>query len=224
MGFLKKEICGICGKSIGFPKYKIPESDAWICGNCLKEIGKTGPFDLNHVTLEELIVIHEMVEKKKTQHDKMVKQDPMQTAEGMFQYCGGYGYGGKRNEIWGIKYFRLIENILFPNEKVLTVFIGLHNYKSMSKHEGNCAYAITSRRFIMAQKSRMMGERIQALSYEDIEDICYTPGGLIETFSIETEEGTIFIGVDKNYADRIHQRMKKAIKQAVKNKKFQIME
>ena len=218
MGIFSKEVCGICGKSLGFKKYKVPKSNAWVCGECLERIGQKTAFDLHEVKLEQLKAYD-----TGKQPEKNTVSGPLQKAEDMFAYCAMYGYSGKRHEIWALPSFRMIEESLEPGEKVETVFIGLHNFASMSKHEGNCAYALTNRRLLMAQKSPMRGKRHMGISYTEMEAMTYHPGGLIETIEVETEEGAIQIGLDKNYAGRIRQRVKKALNQFVRDRKFEIM-
>jgi hypothetical protein len=90
-------------------------------------------------------------EKESRRADRLIHQ-PMQTAEGMYHYCVENGFGSGWNEEWGVKHFRVIENSLMNGEEVWMTFIGLHNYKSPSKHDQNFAYAVTNKRIVMAQK------------------------------------------------------------------------
>lgn len=218
MGLFTKESCGICGKNLGLRKFKIEKSGAWVCGECLERIGSKTAFDWKQVTLEELKGYD-----KQGQGEKSRVQGSLQTAEDMFAFCAVYGYGSKRNASWGIPYFRMIEESLEPGEKVETVFIGLHNFASVAKHEGNCAYALTNRRLIMAQKSVLRGKRRMAVPYTEIQEMSYHRGGMFETIEVEAEEGELKIGLDKNYASRICQRIKKVLCQFVRDRKFEMM-
>ena len=79
----------------------------------------------------------------------------MRTAEEMYEYCVENGYGSGFNRNNSIKHFKVIESALQPDEDILSVFIGLHNYQSMSKHDNNFAYALTNKRIIMGQKKSL---------------------------------------------------------------------
>ncbi len=52
----------------------------------------------------------------------------------------------------------------------LMSFIGLHNYKSASKHDNNFAYAITNKRLIHAQQ-QALGEVVQSINLDIINDV-----------------------------------------------------
>lgn len=84
----------------------------------------------------------------------------MKTAEQMYEYCLENNFGQGFTKKWGLKHFRVIEKNLLPNEEVLMTFIGLHNYQSMTKHDGNYAYAITNNRILIAQK-KVIGENLK---------------------------------------------------------------
>lgn len=49
-------------------------------------------------------------------------------------------------------------------------FIGLHNYKSASKHDNNFAYAITNKRLILSQQ-QALGEVVQSINLDNINDV-----------------------------------------------------
>jgi hypothetical protein len=85
----------------------------------------------------------------------------LQTAAGMYRYCIANDTGQGWNEKWGIKHFGIIEQNLLPDEKVLTCFIGLHNYESTTKHDENYAYVVTNKRLSFAQKRNIIRRDIQ---------------------------------------------------------------
>ena len=70
---------------------------------------------------------------------------------------------------WDLKHFSLIEDTLLSGETVYLVFEGLHNYQSTTKHDKNFAYAITSKRIILAQK-KVIGSVLQTIS---LQKACY---------------------------------------------------
>lgn len=127
----------------------------------------------------------------------------MRIAKEMYLYCKEKGFGQGQNEKWGIKHFSLIEESLLNNEDVLMAFIGLHNYKSLTKHDNNYAYVITNQRIIMAQK-RMMGNSIQTVSLNNINDITLNSGAALGIVTIDSIKEVFNIAVDKKSAKLIY--------------------
>ncbi|MBU3090404.1 PH domain-containing protein [Clostridium gasigenes] len=129
-------------------------------------------------------------------------------ANDMYQYCIDNNYGMGRTRSWGVKHFKLIENSLGSDEKILMCFIGLHKYVSISKHDSNFAYAITNKRIVMAQK-KMVGEILQTVSLKNLNDITMVTGMAMGTITIDTSKETFSVGVNKIIArsinDKIHE-------------------
>ena len=169
MGFFsRKAVCGVCNQEAGLNRYKVKKSNAWVCHECLKKAGGMTNIDITKVTIEE---IRAVVEQKA---EKLANQ-PMSTAEGMYQYCVDNHFGSGFNKKWGIKHFGILEKNLMPDEEVYMTFIGLHNFESATKHDGNYAYAITNKRIIFGQKA-LAGEKFKSVYHEKINDITFETG------------------------------------------------
>lgn len=96
----------------------------------------------------------------------------LKTAQQMVDFCRTYGMGKGISQSWDLKHFAIIEETLSANEHVLTVFEGMHNYVSISKHDGYFAFAVTTKRFIIAQK-KVVGSVLQTVSLENVNDITF---------------------------------------------------
>ncbi|MGU8907281.1 PH domain-containing protein [Clostridium perfringens] len=205
MGFFDlKATCSVCNNEVGLNRFKVKKSNAWICPKCLKKAGGTTNINVSKMTIEE---IKKIIEEKQSNIEKrksLIEKDPLSTAEGMYKYCLDNKFGSGWNEKWGIKHFKLIEENLLPNEEVKMVFIGLHNYISSTKHDGNFAYAITNKRIIMAQKKQITGENFQTISLDNINDITFKSGVLLGILTVDTIKETFNIGLDKGSAKSIN--------------------
>ncbi len=135
----------------------------------------------------------------------------MNTADEMYKYAVEKGFGTGWNKTWGVKHFNVIERNLMPKEQVLMTFIGLHNYISVSKHDGNFAYAITNKRFIMGQKHLLFGEKIQTVYLEYINDITFKSGIALGTLTIDTIKEIFNVGMDKISAQAISEEIHKIL-------------
>lgn len=133
----------------------------------------------------------------------------LKTAEEMYNYCSENKLGTGTSKGWAIKHFQLLLDNLKPNEEVYCVFIGLHNYKSLSKHDGNYAYALTNKRIIMAQH-KLFGANVQSVNIENINDITLSKSGIggigIGTVCIDTFKETFNVGVNITFATNIYER------------------
>lgn len=131
----------------------------------------------------------------------------MRTAQEMIQFCKDNKLGQGTIKGWDVKHFTLIENSLNSGEDVLFVFEGLHNYQSAAKHDGNFAYAVTNKRFIMAQK-KLLGETVQSVSLENVNDITFTSGVALGVVTVDTIKEKFNVAIDKkqakNISDRLH--------------------
>ena len=133
----------------------------------------------------------------------------LKTAEEMYQYCKDNDLGTGTSKGWAIKHFQLLVDNLKPEEKIYCVFIGLHNYKSMTKHDNNYAYALTDKRVIMAQH-KLLGANIQSVNIENVNDITLSKSGIagmgIGTVCIDTFKETFNVGVNVSFASNIYKR------------------
>lgn len=131
----------------------------------------------------------------------------MRTASEMYQYCLDNHFGQGQNRKWGEKHFALIEQALDAGEDVLMCFIGLHNYVSATKHDSNYAYAITSKRIIMAQK-KLIGEALQTVALDHVNDITFKSGLAFGIVTIDTMKEKFNVAIDKtqakNVSDKLH--------------------
>lgn len=125
----------------------------------------------------------------------------MRTAESMYNYCIENDLGKGTSKKMAIKHFKVIEDTLMKDEEVLTSFIGLHNFISLTEHENNYAYAITNKRIIMAQKKLIAGETVKIVLLNLLNDISLetaTGKGLVMdgvlTFDTVKETFNVMVG------------------------------
>lgn len=136
------------------------------------------------------------------------------TAEEMYKYCEYHKLGVGISKSWSLKHFGLIADSLNQDEQILTVFAGFHNYKSISQHDGNFAYAVTNKRFIIAQK-KLIGSVLQTVSLSNVNDITMNKKLIYHTIVVDTIKETFGISVAdtkiaQNIYDAIHNALEKA--------------
>lgn len=139
----------------------------------------------------------------------------MKTSEEMLQYCLDNKYIEVYNKKNILKFFDIIQKNLFKDEEVLIVFIGLHNYRSASKHDGNFAYAITNKRVLMSQK-KLFGEIYQVVLLNNLNDITFQTGLVFGVITIDTMKETFNVAIRKAVAQDINDKLQ-GITYAVKN-------
>lgn len=124
-------------------------------------------------------------------------------ASDMYEFCKYYEMGFNASKSWALKHFGLIERELRQGEIVYSVFMGIYNYISATKHGNNAAYAITSQRVLIAQKN-IIGEEISTIDINRISDVKMSTGimGGIVTFDAFTEKFNVFC--NKEVAKRIY--------------------
>lgn len=130
----------------------------------------------------------------------------MRTAEELYSYCLENGYGEGQNKKWGLKHFGLIEAELKPNENVLMAFIGLHNYQSATKHDGNYAYAVTNKRILMAQK-KLVGQELQSIMPAQVNDITTRTGMLLGILTINTTSTAFNVAMSKPSTQKVAEKL-----------------
>ncbi len=132
----------------------------------------------------------------------------LKSAEDMYQYCVDNNLGTGTTRGWAIKHFQLLLDNLKPGENIHCVFIGLHNYVSISKHDGNFAYAMTDKRIIMAQH-KLLGANIQSINIENINDITMSKKGIgsmgLGIVCIDTYKEAFNVGVNVTSASSIYE-------------------
>ncbi len=133
--------------------------------------------------------------------------EQLKNAREMYEYCRNNNFGQGMSKSWSEKHFQVIVDALTPDEAVLMVFIGLHNYVSVTKHDQNVAYAITNKRIIMGQK-KLIGNVVQSVSLDQVNDITSSTGMLLTVITIDTIKEKFNVAVNKivgqNITDKIH--------------------
>lgn len=128
----------------------------------------------------------------------------MKTADEMLEFMKLHklGFGGiSANEK---RHFKVLEKQLKPNEDIDVCFMGLHNYKSGSNHNGYWAYGITKDKIIMTQK-RVIGEHVLVVSLRNINDVFMKTGITSGILTIDTRDEVFNISTDKNSIRNIHE-------------------
>jgi len=148
----------------------------------------------------------------------MGKEGKMKTAEEMINHVITNKLGTGFTKFWTIKHFRLIANSLGEEEEVLTCFVGLHNYISAMKHNGNFAFAVTNKRIIIAQK-KLIGESFQTVLLENLNDITFKSDILFGLITFDTIKEVFSVKVDKKQAENINDIIHKILIE-VKDKKL----
>ncbi|WP_270273774.1 PH domain-containing protein [Enterococcus gallinarum] len=128
----------------------------------------------------------------------------------MSDFCTEFGLGNGTSKKWTLKHFTLLADNLSDGEHAIFCFVGLHNYISASKHDGNFAYAITNKRILMAQQ-KLIGNNVQSIMVNQINDVTKKTGMLMGTLTIDTLKETFNVGVDKQTVDRISSSLNEII-------------
>ena len=201
--FSLKAVCGVCENEVGLNRFKIKKSNSWLCASCLKKAGIMS-VDVGKDTVE---VIKEKIAAKNAKkiEDSAFTEAiaPMISAQGMYQYCLDNNFGQGFNEKWGLKHFGVLEENLINGEEPLMTFIGLHNYKSSTKHESNFAYAVTNKRIIFGQKT-ITGQKFKAVYHERINDISFEKGMIYGIITIDTPQEKFNVAIDRGAASAIN--------------------
>lgn len=129
----------------------------------------------------------------------------MRTAEEMYNYCLENDFG-KGMLGWGQKSFKVVEKQLLPDEDAKICFIGLHNYVSMSQHDGNFAYAITNKRLILGQK-RVLGENVKIIELNNLNDITKSTGMLSGDIIFDTYKEKFVVNFTDVTANKLYPKL-----------------
>lgn len=211
MGFFSlKATCTYCNKEVGMNRFQLKQiKDGWLCPDCLKILGGGRNINLGKITYDELMNIKSEKENSKAKS----MSNPLQVAEGMYDYCIANGMGSGFSKDWGIKHFKIIENALSKGETVLLPFIGLHNYVSATKHDNNFAFAVTNRRILIAQ-AKIMGQTFQTISLDNVNDITLNKGMVFGILTVDTIKETFNIALGKDFAQNICDKIFEVLHQA----------
>lgn len=153
-------------------------------------------------------IFEEVEEPKK----KTARSMPLQTPKEMMEYCVTHRYGQGIDIDTGIRHFMLIQAALQPKEKILTCFIGYHNYVSNEQNDGYYAYAITSKRLLFAQK-RLDTQNIQAVSLVRILGAKALTRDTMGILRIITRSQQLDIGMDVDACRKIRVRIHRFIQE-----------
>ena len=134
----------------------------------------------------------------------------LRTATEMYKYCTDNGFGAGLTKNWGQKHFGIIERALLPDETVKMAFIGLHNYISASKHDGNYAYAVTDKRIICGQQ-KLIGDVLVVIKWENINDITMETHPLMGVLQIDTYKETFNVGLDRTSVKMIYDELRQVL-------------
>ncbi|MCL2379532.1 MAG: PH domain-containing protein [Coriobacteriia bacterium] len=132
------------------------------------------------------------------------------TAAEMWQYCEKYELASGVSQAKGLRNFTLIENSLNDDEKVLTCFCGLHNYVSMTEHDNNYSYAVTSKRIVMAQ-DRMLGENFNSVSLDNVNSTSLGTKLLMGIVRVDTLGGGFSVGLNNDAAKLVSEKLHEAL-------------
>lgn len=108
---------------------------------------------------------------------------------------------------YSIKSAQLIIDNLMHGEQIKVAWLGLANYKSMSKHSGNYVYVLTNKRIIYAQK-RVIGGHVKSIMKEQIEDVQSSTGVVFGIIAFVMKSGNIHNAeMDKKAINRLYNKI-----------------
>lgn len=142
----------------------------------------------------------------------MATFEQLRHAAGMYAYCEENDLGHGNFKSWDLKHFQLIEDALDDDEKVFIAFIAL-NAGSSNKNGGYCAYAVTSKRIIMAQK-RLSGQFFQIISLKNVNDVTYSSWALNARITIDTSQEKFTFSFMHGYGEKVHSCLMQGLEMA----------
>lgn len=128
----------------------------------------------------------------------------MKTADEMLEFMKLHKLGSGVISANEKRHFKVLEKQLKPNEDIDVCFMGLHNFKSMSNHNGYWAYGLTKEKIIMTQ-NRVIGEHVLVVSLRNINDVFMKTGIVWGILTIDTRDEVFNIAIDKNSIRNIHE-------------------
>lgn len=127
----------------------------------------------------------------------------MRKVREMVDFCEEQGFMGNYRRSRVEKNFLVLKRALLENEEVLMCFVAIHGYISPTKHHGDCAYAITNQRIIIAQH-RIFNESAIAVLLDQLNDISFSNGAFMGTIVIDTMKECITATTGSETAARIY--------------------
>lgn len=128
----------------------------------------------------------------------------MKTADEMLEFMKLHKLGSGVISANEKRHFKVLEKQLKPYEDIDVCFMGLHNFKSMSNHNGYWAYGLTKEKIIMTQ-NRVIGEHVLVVSLRNINDVFMKTGIVWGILTIDTRDEVFNIAIDKNSIRNIHE-------------------
>lgn len=128
----------------------------------------------------------------------------MKTADEMLEFMKLHKLGSGVISANEKRHFKVLEKQLKTNEDIDVCFMGLHNFKSMSNHNGYWAYGLTKEKIIMTQ-NRVIGEHVLVVSLRNVNDVFMKTGIVWGILTIDTRDEVFNIAIDKNSIRNIHE-------------------
>lgn len=111
---------------------------------------------------------------------------PVVSAKQLYDYAKNNNLCCEMSKSWTMKHFDLIAQDIKADERVLTAFSAFYMFDQNSREGGGIyAYAITNKRFIIAQK-KMIGSSFKTISLKNVNDITLNKRAVIHTITIDT--------------------------------------
>lgn len=121
----------------------------------------------------------------------------------MYDYIEDNKLGFELTKGMAAKHCDLLLSKLDSNEEILVPFLGLHNYQNPTKHDKTFAYALTNKRFVLAQK-RLIGEAYQSILLDNLNDITYNKGLLGGVLEVDTIKERFNVYAQKQFIGNIY--------------------
>ena len=137
----------------------------------------------------------------------MLQQEKLRTAEEMYAYSRDHKFGTGFGRNWGIQNFRLIEKKLEKDESAFLTFVGLHEFRSMSCHQRNFAYAITDRRILMGQVRTFGRIRFHSAPLNEIQNISFDNENSIGVMKVMLSNSAVTIGVSQETGTALSKKL-----------------
>ena len=121
----------------------------------------------------------------------------------MYEYIENNKLGYELTKGFAIKHCDLLLSKLQPDEEILVPFLGLHNYQNPTKHDKTFAFALTNKRFVLAQK-KIIGEAYQSIVLDNLNDITYNKGLLGGVLVVDTIKEKFNVYAQKQFIGNIY--------------------
>lgn len=168
--FGSKSQCNICNGKVGLNGHRVIKSKAWCCHDCFEKAGGSRVINLFSITIPEI----KKIISEKTNPVDILENDSAgipHNADALLEFSIKNNYLGGMKSTKALPYFKVIEEKLIQDEKVLLSFFGTHNYETNLKNDLRYAYAVTDERILMSQKHPVKGSIFQELEWDSIDDI-----------------------------------------------------